>query len=46
MRRIQISARGGRECNLHSALEKTYDPVAAGIISVTVAIAVKALIFC
>jgi len=45
MRRIQISARGGGECNLLSVLEKTCDSIAAGIISATATVAGMALTF-
>jgi hypothetical protein len=47
MRRIQISAKGGGECAVQSALKKRCEAVvAAGIISVTAVIAGIALIFC
>ena len=47
MRRIQISASGGGECAIPSALEKTCDgAIARGVTSVTATVAGMALIFC
>jgi hypothetical protein len=47
MRRMQMSASGGGECAIHSALEKKCDSVAATwVTSVTATVEGMALIFC